>query len=798
MTAPSWPDLFSALYSDTEGLLELRTLPEVTQKFVKPDDSSAIRAFLRQHEKQNLYFGVALRKTPEDGTLANCGDLTTLYADLDFKSSSDAEVRAALDHFPYKPTGVVCTGGGLHCYWRLVEPLDLTTESDRARSLLRRLALAVRGDLSAAEPARILRVPSTRNFKYQPPRPVRVELLDSERQYHASEFDDWLPPEPENTRLGEPFTLPDEIAEGDPGRDNMLFRFGRKLKCAGLTEGEIRDALLAANVARCKPPLPREHVNQLAAHAATLTDRQEFQHDGGPGQSNPDMAAVLAPLNALEEGATLEAIEGALRTVAADLGGADGLRRATVREAAVQTLGRLKLSSPAKLVDAAFATPKDAGDITGQGDTIFLPDPELWPEPVDGAQLLDDITGAVARFVSLPKEAAVAVALFSVNAHAHEAGDVSPLLGVKSAVKRCGKTTLLSILSGLVPRPLFTSNISPAGIFRIVQEFRPTLLVDEADTFVVLNEELRGMLNSGHTRKSAVTVRVVGDNHEPRAFSTWCPKAIALIGKLPDTLADRSLTLTMKRRVKGDKVERFRVRKLKELEPLCRQAARWAKDHLWVLPLADPDVPESLDDRAADNWRPLLAIADLAGGDWPARARKAAQALSSDDTRGDSEIGVLLLGDLRTIFEKRDTDRLASAEIVKDLIALEERPWGDWRHGKPMTARHLSRLLEPFGIRPDVLRSGETTFRGYEKNGSMGDAFSRYLPPYPKHPQQINNDGNLGDNSIRNTTPLVTHTKPDLSMRQHSDVTDVTDENPETWGNGEIGSHSEAEEMLCL
>lgn len=799
MTAPSWPDLFSALYGDSDGLLELRALPGGVQAFVKPNDSAAISAFLRQHEQRELYFGVALRKSLKDGTLDNCGGLTVLFCDSDFKSTSEVEARATLDRFPFKPSAVVFSGGGLHAYWILREPLDLTTESDRARSLLRRLALAVGGDLNAAEPARILRIPNTLNRKpeYPSPCPVRIECLDPERRYHASEFDDFLPPEPESDRRGEPFILPDEIAEGNPGRDDMLFRFGRKLKCAGLTEGEIRDALLAANAARCKPPLPREHVIEKARHAATLPDRPEFQRGAGPGPSNPDPATLLTPLNALEKGAPLELVESALRGVTAGLGGADGLRRATVRQMAVQILEGLKVPSPAKLVDAAFATPKDAGDTTGPGNTIFLADPEPWPEPVDGAQLLDAIAAAVTRFVSLPtKEAADAVALWTVNAHAHDAGDVSPFLCVNSAVKRSGKTTLLSVLWGMVPRALPTSNTTPACFYRTVDEHKPTLLVDEADTFLALSDETRGILNAGHTKLTSKIPRLVGDNHESREFSTWCPKAIALIGKLPDTLADRSIIVTMKRKTRREATERFRVRKLKELKPLCSQAARWAKENMGALALADPVVPDELDDRGQDNWRPLLAIADLAGGGWPDRARTAAKALSSDDKRGDSEIGVLLLADLRSIFEKLDVDRLASSEILKELVALEERPWSDWRHGKPLTARHLARLLEPFDIRPEVRRIGETTPRGYALNDKVRDAFARYLSIYPQHPQQINNDKHLEQDSIRNMTPHVAHTKPDLSMRQQRNVADVADKTPVLGGNGDSeGSRYEVEEV---
>lgn len=537
----------------------------------------------------------------------------------------------------------------------------------------------------------------------------------------------------------------------------------------------------------------------------TIKDVLAFFRNGTvAGASLPDYATLLAPLTSLAEGAGPEAVESALRTVAAGLGGADNVRRLTVRELALKALDKVRLASPAKLVDAAFSTPKDAGTSTGQGDAIFLSDPEPWPEPVDVAKLLNDIATVVRRYVSLPsKEAADAVALFSVNAHAHDAGDVSPILCANSALKRSGKTTLLSVLSALFPRSLFTSNISPAGIFRIVQEFKPTLLVDEADTFLKLSEEIRGLLNSGHTRKSAVTVRLVGDNHEPRTFSTWCPKAIALIGKLPDTLADRSITITMKRKTRREETYRFRVRKLNDLAPLCRQAWRWAKENMEALTHADPVVPDELDDRAADNWRPLLAIADLAGMDWPARARKAAKALSSDDTRGDSEEGVLLLADLKTIFEqaaetqKKQVPQLASKDIVNALIVLDERPWGDWRHGKPLTARHLARLLEPFGIKPDVLWIGgtKTSIRGY-KLEECKDAFLRYLTIYPKDPKDLNNDRDLDDNSIRKEPPSLTDTKQDLTVRQQRSLTGLTDRNTENGGGADkVGATYNAEEL---
>ena len=157
------------------------------------------------------------------------------------------------------------------------------------------------------------------------------------------------------------------------------------------------------------------------------------------------------------------------------------------------------------------------------------------------------------RYLALPEHGAVKLALWTVHAHAFEASFVTPRLAITSPQKGCGKTTVLDLLSGLVPKPLQAANVTAAAVFRTIEAKRPTLLVDEADTFLAENEELRGVLNSGHTRNGAV-IRVVeheGD-FEPRQFSTWAPVAIAKIGKLPGTLEDRSIKLEMRRASPGE------------------------------------------------------------------------------------------------------------------------------------------------------------------------------------------------------------------------------------------------------
>jgi putative DNA primase/helicase len=390
-------------------------------------------------------------------------------------------------------------------------------------------------------------------------------------------------------------------------------------------------------------------------------------------------------------------------------------------------------SPKATSVPASTTRPK-------QGRALALQDPEPWPEPVDGASLIGEFVATFKRHLALPPHADMSLALWALNAHAHDAATVSPILALSSPEKRCGKSTALHILSALVPRALMAASITPASLFRAVESYGPTLLVDEADTFLRENDELRGLLNAGHTRRGAVVIRTTGDDFEPRAFSTWCPKAIALIGRLPGTLEDRSILLTMRRRAPHEKVERLRLDRLHELEPLRRRAARWALDHLEALRQADPTTPEALHDRAADNWRPLLAIADLAAEEWHERARAAALALSGGDAVPDGSTGELLLGDISEVFDSRRTDRLSSADLVDALAAREDRPWAEWRQGKPLSKNGLARLLKPFGIFSSSVRIGDSTPKGYHRD-CFEEAWRRYLPLTPTATtQQLNAD----------------------------------------------------------
>jgi hypothetical protein len=343
-----------------------------------------------------------------------------------------------------------------------------------------------------------------------------------------------------------------------------------------------------------------------------------------------------------------------------------------------------------------------------------------WTEPVNDAQLLDEITAAIRRYVVLEKGAAEATALWVVHTYCFDAFAISPRLAVTSAVMRCGKTTLLDVLSCLVRRPISAANATAAAIYRLVDKVAPTLLIDEADTFLVGNAALRGILNSGHHKNSAYVMRA------EETFSTWGPVAIAMIGCLPPTLQDRSISIRLHRRRADEPIEAFRLDENDDLKRLARMAARFAVDHFDELKGANPNMPGTLENREADNWLPLIAIADVAGEGWSDLARQVAQRLCLAARSSEQSEAIMLLEDIHALLTAYTGERIQSADLVNALVQLEDRPWAEWKGGKPITPNAIARLLAPFNIRPFEMRVGTRVVRGYEA-AQFADAFARYV-----------------------------------------------------------------------
>jgi Protein of unknown function (DUF3631) len=355
------------------------------------------------------------------------------------------------------------------------------------------------------------------------------------------------------------------------------------------------------------------------------------------------------------------------------------------------------------------------------------------PEPKNGSDLLDQVEAFLARFVAFPCDAAlIAVTLWAAHAHAVAAFESSPRLALLSPEPGSGKTRTLEILELLAPRTLLVLNASTAVTFRAVDAGQPTLLLDEVDTIFGRrtkdeNEDLRGLLNAGH-RRGAQVPRCVGPNHELKLFKVYAACALAGLGDLPETLLSRSVVVRMRRRAPGERLQPYRQR-VHGLEGylLRDRLAEWVEGVADDLHAAWPSMPAGVEDRPADVWEPLLAIADAAGGKWPARARDACMELVKVAAAGEGSLGVHLLEDLRTVFG--DADALHTETILDALQKIDESPWGDLK-GKPLTDRRLARLLNQYEAHSTTVKVAGKSLKGYRRE-DLYDAWTRYLPDSP-------------------------------------------------------------------
>jgi putative DNA primase/helicase len=361
-----------------------------------------------------------------------------------------------------------------------------------------------------------------------------------------------------------------------------------------------------------------------------------------------------------------------------------------------------------------------------QGGGLDLADLELWPDPVNGAEVLNSVAASFSRYVVLPEGAADALALWAAHTHCFEHFVHTPRLNISSPEKGCGKTTLRDVLAVLVPRPLPTENLSVAVLFRVIEKYMPTVLADEYDSWLGDNEELRGLLNAGHKR-GGQALRCEGDNHEVRGFRVFAPALLCGIGALPGTLHDRSIRIRLERAKEGEVSERFDSRHTEREQILCRKLARFCADNGERLAQCEPTLPPGAFNRLADNWRPLFAVAEIAGGDWPQRAAVAFAKLTSKEDADAQGIRTMLLADIRQIMTEKKVHRIFSRELVESLCAMTDRPWPEAHRGKPITEAWLARHLHSFGITPQTLRIGTGRAKGYESADFAG-VFERYPP----------------------------------------------------------------------
>lgn len=431
---------------------------------------------------------------------------------------------------------------------------------------------------------------------------------------------------------------------------------------------------------------------------------------------------------------TLEAkspIQEAIRNLAHDAGALyapvilEQLRTMRSKDPAAFARLRLQVKETKALSMADFDRLTASSNDDSQPDSGIFAEVEPWPEAVDGADLLDDVTHALARHVIADKETLRAAALWATFTWLVDVVQVAPIANITAPEKRCGKSILLTALGKLANRPLQVSNIAPAALFRSIELWAPTLLIDEVDAFLAAHEDARGILNAGFTRDSAVVIRCVGDDHIPTPFNVWGAKALCGIGKIADTLADRSVPLRLRRRTPGENVESLRHSDPALWERLRSRLARFALDSAEAIGKARPTPIAGLNDRANDAWEPLLAIADLVGEHWPKSARNAAITLHGLEGEAPS-VGAELLADVKAVFDDKRASKIFSADLLEALVADEEAPWATWNRGRPMSPRQLSAKLADFGIKTTTVRAGFDVKKGYHLE-QFADAFGRYL-----------------------------------------------------------------------
>jgi putative DNA primase/helicase len=383
-------------------------------------------------------------------------------------------------------------------------------------------------------------------------------------------------------------------------------------------------------------------------------------------------------------------------------------------------------------------------------NNLPFPEVEPFPTPVDPESLLNEIAAAIRLFIVMDDEQVDAAVLWVAQTWFIDVVEVAPLAVVNAPEKACGKSQLLDVMGRMSARPLPVSNATAAALFRSMERWGPTLLIDETDTFIRENRELKGIINAGHTRANAFVLRTVGDNHEPKRFTVWGAKAMAGISlekHLPDSTMSRAIVFNLRRKLPHESVTRLRHAEAGLFEGIASKLARFAEDHSQQVRQARPDLPDELSDRAQDNWEPLLAIAGCAGPDWMRRATTAALKLSRANGDGVSTSNELL-ADIQQVFESKQVEKIRTKDLIAALVEDDEKSWATYNHGKPLTPRQLSKLLSGYGIKSKTVRFGTSTPKGYEAS-QFTDAFSRYLSDPENLPQRRNdspesNDGEAG------------------------------------------------------
>lgn len=659
----------------------------------------------------------------ERGGSTDCIRVFGLIADCDTDKSLNREIEV-------EPTFAINTSPG---NYQKAFIFDTPVPYTNAKHVAEALRAATSTDTPTADAVHYWRIDGTLNWpdwkkvhernRSREPFPVRITSGDVKQRYISDQLLLALKRETAGPSKAKPKAKPEPEPRSGQQRDVETLLKTLPLAYRALIEkpeaqGERSESTFA---------LLGEMVRKGWTTAEIVTVVERFPH--GPFERNwkrgkLDEAGLIQEIVRMREaqrksgGASPEVVE----LAALDPLEYDRRRKEAAAEMGVRT---------ATLDKEVAAARKGAQATGGSGRAITYPEIEPWPEPVDGAKLLSDLSSLILRYVDLSRAQADITALWAVGTHLHASLDGFPILVIRSPTKRCGKTRLLTTLSRLVSRAQPMSGVTAPALLRLIDLYQPTAMVDEFDALLKSSEEmseaLRGLLNSCVQRATAIIIKSVTIDNDwgPRAFSTWAPVAVSGIGKVPETVADRAVEIELQRKSQNVKVARLRTRDGEDLNQAARQIVRFVQDHREEIVGAEPKMPASLNDRQAEGLEPLIAIADVAGGEWPERARAAVVGQGDENEDGGPE---QLIRDIRTVFDGQlvPYDQLSSAELTKRLLELSDHRYRIFKNGNPLTKNLLARALEPFHVRSkDIWLPSGKSLKGYARS-QFADAFERY------------------------------------------------------------------------
>lgn len=405
-----------------------------------------------------------------------------------------------------------------------------------------------------------------------------------------------------------------------------------------------------------------------------------------------------------------------------------------------------------------------------------------WGTPVAGEILLDSVKKKLQNHLVTSDHALTAMTLWIVHTYCYKSFSHSPILLINAPERACGKSVGLGLTARLASKSFECGNISVAAMFRVIAMHGPTLLIDEADTFIESNPEMAGILNKGYEDSGTVLrVEKTEDNFEPVAYSVFGPKAIAGISmdrRLAEATLSRCVQIKMRRKIKGETVQRLRSANQEEFDTLRSQISRFVSDNKQCLEEGYSDMPDELSDREQDNWEPLFTVAHCAGPRWLEMAREAALDIKAATDEPQS-MSNNLLADIREVFLSLPTENgnyIPSAELIELLCEDEEKGWSTYNRGDPLTQRQLAKSLRAYDIRSKSVRMPNgTSPKGYELR-EFDEVFRRYLPEAvsedaanlpevaapadPKFPDLNYTDESLG----RTSEPLKGQGLPDVDF----------------------------------